>query len=146
MTGRAGLELFVKPPFGSVDHCIAVRVQFRSGSRKIVTHSNFVAVADDGSSGERHHQAVDEFQTPAISLQYGSEPSSNPALIQLHVLVGTECREDGCALLLVETPEVQLIVVAKELSPLCRRGRGFVSLIALASGLGSLLARAKKRC
>jgi hypothetical protein len=103
-------------------HCRASAVSFRQP--KIVAHSNFLAVADDGSSGERHHQTVGKFQAPAISLHHGSEPASNAAPIQLHVLVWSEGREDGFALLLAEAPEVQFVVVAKELSPLGVGGRG----------------------
>jgi hypothetical protein len=86
-------------------------VSFRQS--KVVAHSNFIAITDDRSSCERHHQTVGEFQTPAVPLQHGSKPASNAALIQLHVFVETKCCEDSFAVVLAETPEVQLAVIVK---------------------------------
>jgi hypothetical protein len=42
----------------------------------------------------------------------------------LHVLVGAECGEDGLALLFTEAAEIELIVIAKEESPLRGSGAG----------------------
>src|SRR5437879_5759367 len=105
----------------------------------------FVAITDDGSSRKGHHQTVGKLQTPAIPLQHGNEPASNPALVQLHVVVGPKCREDSFALFFSEAPQIEFIVIAKERSLLGRRWTGIVSMMALTSGPESPLASARKR-
>src|SRR5205085_4672828 len=88
----------------------------------------FIAVANDRGSGKCHHHAVGKFQMSAISFQHGSEPASNPALIELHTLGWTEGREDGFALFLAEASKIKFIVIAKEVSPLDSCGTGLCVL------------------
>jgi glycosidase len=56
-------------------HRCAGAIAFRQ--TEIVPHSNLVAVANHGSTGQGHHQTVGKFQPPAISLQHGRETAAN---------------------------------------------------------------------
>src|SRR6202012_852655 len=89
---------------------------------KIVPHSNLVAITNDGSTGQGHHQAVGQFQPAAISLQHGRQPAANSTIVKLHLLLRTESSENRLALLLGKASEIEFIVIAQELAPL-RGGR-----------------------
>ena len=135
MTGMAGLSLLVKPPCGSVDHCIGVRAQLRSGSDEIVAHADLVAVADHRRARQREHQAVGELEPPAVAAEHRREPAANAAIVELHVLVGTEALEhrlSRCSL--VSRPRSSSSWLRRNRPHCAVAGRGLVAFSAFASG------------
>ena len=122
MTGSTGLIAFRESGLRFVGplHGRAGAVAF--GQIEIVAHSDFVAVAEHGSAGKSHHQAVREFEPPAIALHHGGETAANASLVELHIRFGTECGENCLALLLGQAAKIELIVIPQELRPL-RSGR-----------------------
>ena len=92
------------------------------GQIEIVAHAELVAIADHGRPRQRAHQAVGQFEPPLVAAQHRREPAADAAIVKLHVLVGAERLEHGCALRLGEPAEIELVVVAQEQAPL--RGGG----------------------
>jgi hypothetical protein len=45
-------------------------------------------------------------------LEHRGQAAANAALVELHVLVGPESRKDFLSLLILQAPEVKLIVVS----------------------------------
>ena len=55
-------------------------------------------------------------------LEHRRQPAADAAIVELHVLVGTEGREHQLALRLGQPSEIELVVVAQEHPPLRRGG------------------------
>jgi hypothetical protein len=94
-------------------------VALRQG--EVVAHADLIPVVEDGCPWQREHEAVGELETLALA-EHRRQPPADAAVVQLHQLLGAEALEDRRPLLLRQPPEVELVVVAKELRPL-RRGR-----------------------
>ena len=92
------------------------------GQREIVAHADLVAVADHGRARQREHQAVGEFEPAPVAAQHRRKPAADAAVVELHVLVGTECRKHQLALRFRQPAEIELVVIAQEQAPL--RGGG----------------------
>jgi len=88
------------------------------GQFKIVTHSDFVAIADHGRARQRAHQAVGEFETSAIAPEHRSEAPPDAPIVKLHVLVGTESFENDVTLGFGEAAEIEFVVISQEKPPL----------------------------
>ena len=84
--------------------------------------------------GRAHHQAVGEFEPAAIALQHGSEAPTDTAIVELHVFFGAEFGKNSLALRVGEAAEVELVMIAEELSPLGGASETCVSFSAFLSG------------
>jgi hypothetical protein len=71
---------------------------------------------------KREHQAVGEFDATPITIQRGREPASDAAIIKLHFLLRSKAFEYALALLFGQAPEIKLVVITQEQTPLCGRG------------------------
>ena len=81
ITGTTGLSLFVNPALRFVGplHRRARAVAF--GQIEIVAHGDFVSVAQDGSAGKGHHQAVGKLEPAAVALHHGGKTAANPSVV-----------------------------------------------------------------
>jgi hypothetical protein len=68
------------------------------------------------------NQQASHLKPTAVSLQHGSQSSSNASAIELHLFVGTEGLEDGLPLRFGEPSQIEFVVIAQKLTPL-RGGR-----------------------
>ena len=92
MTGRMGLSLLVNPPWArSTTAWAFARIALRQ--REIVSHAELIAIAKDRRAGKSEHQAVGEFDAPAVAVEHRSEPAPDAALIKLHRGFRSERRE-----------------------------------------------------
>ncbi len=85
---------------------------------QVIADSDLVAVLHHRRAGQREEQAERELEPLAVVAQHRRQSSPDPAVVQLHALVGTEFREHPLALLLCEPSQIQLVVAAEELHPL----------------------------
>ena len=100
-------------------HRRACGIPLRQG--KIIPHADFIAIAQNGRAGQRQHDAVGQFQPPAVAAQHRGEPAPDAAPVKLHVRLRPKLLEHGLTLLLAQPSQVQLVMVAQEIGPL----RGF---------------------
>jgi len=91
------------------------------GQTQVVSHPDFIAIANHGCARKREHQAISKLKPAPVALQHGSESTTNAAVIKLHLFVRTECIENGLPLRGGESAEIEFIVIAQEVAPLSGR-------------------------
>src|SRR5215831_11182011 len=89
---------------------------------QIVAHAELVAVAENRRAWQRKHQAVGELQPPAVAIEHWSEPSTNTAVVKLHLALRSERRKHLLPLPFAESAQVELVMIAQKHAPL-RRSR-----------------------
>ena len=85
---------------------------------KIIAHTDLIAIADHGRARQRTHQAVGEFETPAITAEHRCEAPPDTPIVKLHILVGTKAFENDVTLGFGEAAEIEFIVIPQEEPPL----------------------------
>ncbi len=68
------------------------------------------------------HEAVGQPKPPFVAVEHGREAAANAAIVELHARLGPERFEDRLALFLRQAPEVELVMISEEHTPLSRRG------------------------
>ena len=90
--------------------------------REIVAHADFIAVANHRRPRQCEQEAVCQLEPALVAIEHGRKPTSDAAVVELHLRLGPERIEHRLPLLLRQPTEVEFIVVAQEHAPLRRRG------------------------
>ena len=109
--GKSGIPAAI-PLHGSPDPVAVTQVN-------VVSHANFIAVIDDGRSGERHQHSIHQLDAPAIVVQQGRQTAAD-ADIDAHGFVAGILVIHVVAFDVGDHLEGQLVVVAQEQGPLAR--------------------------
>jgi hypothetical protein len=87
---------------------------------QVLAHPDFFSVAEYRRPRQRKEQAVGELKA-ALVAEHRCEPAADTTAIELHRGFGCEAREDGVALVVRQTTEVEFVVIATESAPTERR-------------------------
>src|SRR6185503_11459707 len=93
-------------------HGRARAVAFLQG--QFIAHAELVAIANDRRARQSEEEAVGQFDAPPIATKHWRQPAADAAIIELHILFRPERVEDLLSLLVRQSPEVELIVIAQE--------------------------------
>ena len=88
---------------------------------KIVAHAELIAVPNHWCARQGEHQTVRQSESAGVATKHGSQPSSDPTIVKLHVFIRPKGFEYGLPLFLLQASEVKLVVISQKESPLCRR-------------------------
>ena len=87
----------------------------------VIPHANLVSVINDGGPGQRHQQAIHEFDAPTVAVEQRSEAAPD-ADVQAHGTITRVFVIHVVALQVGDHLERQLIVIAEEQTPLAGVG------------------------